>query len=1723
MSEDVIWVPVLPSLRDFARQLGTEGRRAGQEAGQQTAQAMAEAVSKGQAAVAKAVADIEKLRNREADATGKARVAQEELNKLLQAGETDTVKLTRAREKLAAAERKQTEAQSAAAAAVDKHQAAQRDLESTMQRASQATEGGSSALSGFTDKASAGVGKLKNFAIAAAGIGTAVEMAMQAIENIDLKNTLAASLGATGSLAAEYGGMAGDLWKQGVAGSMEQASEAVAAVASTFKVAGSEGERAVDDIAAAALNFSTIFGTDVNETVQTANQLITNGLAKDSTEAFDLMTAAWQRTGTGMRDELGELMNEYGTFFSSLGFSGQEAFGMLVNASDRGKIAMDKVGDALKEFGIRATDIGDQAAMDALTGLGLNANDTANALLAGGDAAKTAFGNIVSGLLKIDDPAKQASAALAVIGTPMEDLNKVELPAFLQAMSGAGDAMAGFEGSAQQAADTLNSGPGAAIRKLKNTIQGGITDAFGVAAQATLGAVNLISSGVGTVLGPAIDTAKLFIGTITGSGADVDIPWMNTVIDAGTRVRGVIDGVRTSVSGVWEFITTGNIGEDMARLFNFDLPILGKLEDLRNLAVDVVNEVIGGFRAMVAAFTDGGTDATSSGLAGYLERVGLVARGLWDGFTWGLGILREVWGFVSATFGPIFSWLAGIVLDLTVGALQGLWDGLQRGYDVINTVIDAVMSVVDWFTRHKDVAIAIAGVIGAMLLPALASMVFELGLTAIAWGIVAAQTAASTIATTAHTVATKAANAASKAWAAGVWLVNAALSANPIVLVIGAIAALVAGIVLAYRHSETFRNIVQAAWEGIQTAAGIAWDFLKGVFAWFGDAFTWIGEKATWLWQNVISPVFEFIGNAARVLMAVIGTVLIAPFLIGWNVLSAAIQYAWNNLIKPVFNLWAGVATWLWTSVLQPVWGAMQVGLQALGAFFGWVWNTLIKPAWDGLGAGISWVWENVIRPAWDGLKVALQAVGAFFGWVWNTLIKPAWDGLGAGISWVWENVIRPAWDGLKVALQAIGDFFGWVWNTLIKPAWDGLGAGISWVWDNVIRPVFEGIQGGLGAVRTAFDEAVKFIERVWEGIRGAVAKPIKFVIDSVYNNGIRAAWNKVAGFVGLDELPEYKPEWLGAYASGTSVLPGYSPGVDNMRFVSTDGRAAIDLGGGEAILRPEVTKAVGPQWVDGVNAAAAAGGTGAVQRYLGGFAGGGIVESIIAIAREHFPGLSVTSSFRDSNDLHGQGKAVDLSNQVAGGPSTPLMQDAARFFYEGYGPQLAELIHWPLNGWENIDEGQPFDFGPGTNAEHTDHVHVAAHQPLGAPDGDGGNWLSRTWGSVKRGLRSMVEKLFDSVIDPIGNAIPDFGGSTIGQFPRKVFDTLKDKAKEFLLGKADEQGSGPAGGGAEQWRQMMIEAYRNQGYDPTPAKIDAWMRQIATESGGDPNIAQQIVDVNGTGEAAGVGLGQMIPTTWAAYRDPSLPDDRRDPWAMLNAMVRYGEQKYGADLLDVIGQGHGYDQGGIADGTGLMPKKILKPERVLSPAQTAAWEALVPHLIDVEAAMEAILQLAGAGDFTPQLRQLIGSEEDSAVVDAVLSTRDGVLATQDAIDGLIADLESAYADVPQSALEEHSREALDFFGLGKWGDLLFADQPQSVAVEPDPVADGLTDPAAADTVTESDRHENPPPAAEPGPRAPLVNIEEALAFDLNELVEMLTRELRHVVLSDGMNGGWDG
>jgi len=99
-----------------------------------------------------------------------------------------------------------------------------------------------------------------------------------------------------------------------------------------------------------------------------------------------------------------------------------------------------------------------------------------------------------------------------------------------------------------------------------------------------------------------------------------------------------------------------------------------------------------------------------------------------------------------------------------------------------------------------------------------------------------------TAAIIASAVAQKAVALASKTWTVAQWALNVALSANPIGIVIMAIAALVAIVVLAYKKSDTFRAICDKVWGAVKKLAGIIKDALV-------KAFNWVIEKIKIAWE----------------------------------------------------------------------------------------------------------------------------------------------------------------------------------------------------------------------------------------------------------------------------------------------------------------------------------------------------------------------------------------------------------------------------------------------------------------------------------------------------------------------------------------------------------------------------------------------------------------------------------------------------------------------------------------------------------------------------------------------------------------------------------------------------------------------------------------------------------------------------------------------------------
>jgi len=308
--------------------------------------------------------------------------------------------------------------------------------------------------------------------LAGVGAGAALTKGfVDAIEADKGSRKLAGQLGLTGEDAKKAGEVSGKLYRDAYGESLAEVEGAVSAVASSLAKMSDNGGADVERLTRKAMDLASTFELDVPAAVNTAGILMKTGLAKDGDEAFDLLVGSMQKMPKAMQAELLPVMDEYSKHFADLGIDGSTAFGIIVNASKDGAIGMDKMGDALKEFTIRATD-GSKTTVDAYKAIGVNSDEMAQKILAGGDDAEVAFGKIVTGLSNIEDPQARATAALALFGTPLEDLGTAKIPDFLNAIDPMGDSFDSLAGKADELGRTVGEGPGVAIEKFSREAQG---------------------------------------------------------------------------------------------------------------------------------------------------------------------------------------------------------------------------------------------------------------------------------------------------------------------------------------------------------------------------------------------------------------------------------------------------------------------------------------------------------------------------------------------------------------------------------------------------------------------------------------------------------------------------------------------------------------------------------------------------------------------------------------------------------------------------------------------------------------------------------------------------------------------------------------------------------------------------------------------------------------------------------------------------------------------------------------------------------------------------------------------------------------------------------------------------------------------------------------------------------------------------------------------------
>ncbi|RLY94799.1 hypothetical protein EAE32_06575 [Kocuria tytonicola] len=839
----------------------------------------------------------------------------------------------------------------------------------------------------------------------------------------------------------------------------------------------------------------------------------------------------------------------------------------------------------------------------------------------------------------------------------------------------------------------------------------------------------------------------------------------------------------------------------------------------------------------------------------------------------------------------------------------------------------------------------------------------------------------------------------------------------PVVTIITAIIQVVAALVMALMPVIT--TILSLLVPVLQFVVTVIAALASGILTLIGGAVTWlttvavpalgvalqaVGGFFTWLWTGVVQPVWTWIQGAISNVVTWIATIVVPWVQTAMAALGLVFSWLYTTVVLPV---WDGIKTAIAVAVavVMTIWQGLVAFVQGvLAPLWNWLYATIILPAWNGIKNVIAaaWVWirDTVFTPLMDFVRGPLtsawlwirntvaQVWGAIRGaisaaWVWirDVVLVPLINFVRGALTsaWLWiRSIVAQVWGAIR---GTVSSSWAWVRDVVLVPlinfvrgaltgAWRWISSVVSQVWTgirNTVSNTWNFVRGSIlqpminflrGSVVNAWNAAKDGIKNAWDKVKSVVDKPVDFVINTVINGGFIKNFNKVASKFGIDTIDEIKYKGL---ARG-GVVPGYQPRKIDDHLYPVAGGGVQPLRGGEGILTPEATRALGGEsWINGVNAAANSGGIHGAQSWLDaskpsietfprdndkrfamgppGGPSGGLWSSNQARASQlgyfNVPRGSISGVSFESAAKAWMGRSALEIRMGSGGPGVQSISGG------GGGP----WGYATSDGRITITPGGPAAVGPsavrGTLIHEIGHVLSLNHPPGGygatgsimSAGMAGGYWpsgadyakLAEIYGQPGKGV-----KKYD---DPGGG-----GGILSGLLDMIGFDKLLEKipgggfAKDLMVGAAKKAWEGfkswaaaainPFDGGdsevasaqgAEKWRDTVIAALKKAGLPATKPYQDAWVKQIDTESGGDPNAVQgNIGDINNATGDLGKGLVMVIGSTFAANRDPSLPNNQFDPLANLVAGMNHAKS-YGIEgMLRVIGHGHGYAKGGV-------------------------------------------------------------------------------------------------------------------------------------------------------------------------------------------------------------------
>lgn len=651
---------------------------------------------------------------------------------------------------------------------------------------------------------------------------------------------------------------------------------------------------------------------------------------------------------------------------------------------------------------------------------------------------------------------------------------------------------------AQQAKDATQ-GIGTAMENVQNRVAKAVQKVIeAVGVENIAGAINGFSSQFGKIGDAAagmVTGVKGWFGKAAQAAQPLVSIWQSDFGQLGVYLKGLASNAQAFGGSLLDVVTNGG------GLQNF-------LTGLNNIISPLVNWWIALTRN-VSIFI--GTLSDSGGVQAFLASL----SELWKGLTQlGQGLADAVTGFlaVGQNGGAAAS----------IGQLVG--DAFNAAAPFVEKLASTLQSLGDWASEHGDaIRTVIAGIAGGFAAFKTASLI------------------------SAAVTALKSFDVAAKIAAAGQWVLNAAMNANPIVLVVTAIGALVAALVWFFTQTETGRK----AWASFTSFLSSAWQSVVSFVTSLGQN---IANFFTQTIPNAIQSVIQWfqqlpsaIGTALSNLITSIGTWAVS---FGQSALQAGQQFV-SNIANFLTNLPATIAYWLAYGITFVVLWAAQLGSQAisagqqflanLGTFFvqlpGNIWNWLTSTvasvaSWaaqmgaNALSAGSRFL-SNVGTfisqlPANVGswLSGAVSAAASFVGRMASNAVNAGSRFLSSIGSYI-SQVPGRIGAGLSGALRAVGSFAS-------SMASGALRAGQQFL-SNLVNTLAS-IPGRMVSIGS------QIVHGIISGITGSIGK-----VGSAILGGVKDAISGVKNFLGI-----HSPSRLFRDQIGRNIGLGLAQGISN-------------------------------------------------------------------------------------------------------------------------------------------------------------------------------------------------------------------------------------------------------------------------------------------------------------------------------------------------------------------------------------------------------------------------------------------------------------------------------------------------------------------------------------------------------------------------------------------------